>query len=127
MTLWTVALQDPYRGFFRQGYWNKLPFPPPRSLPDPGVKLVLFLHLLHYRQIFYLLRHQGSPEIFPGEYVRLLIYCKISTNLKIKHESDFNTSVFLRILFHALLLPKIKLIIKFILYSKRPDIVYISI
>ena len=27
-------------GFFRQEYWNRLPFPPPGNLPDPGLKPV---------------------------------------------------------------------------------------
>ena len=27
-------------GFFRQEYWSGLPFPPPRVLPDPGIKPV---------------------------------------------------------------------------------------
>ena len=25
--------------FSRQGYWSRLPFPPPGDLPDPGIKL----------------------------------------------------------------------------------------
>ena len=25
-------------GFSRQEYWSGLPFPPPRDLPDPGIK-----------------------------------------------------------------------------------------
>jgi len=25
-------------GFFRQEYWNGLPFPSPGDLPDPGIK-----------------------------------------------------------------------------------------
>ena len=25
-------------GFCRQGYWNRLPFPPPGKLPDPGIE-----------------------------------------------------------------------------------------
>ena len=25
-------------GISRQEYWNRLPFPPPRGLPDPGLK-----------------------------------------------------------------------------------------
>jgi len=27
-------------GFSRQEYWSGLPFPPPRELPDPGIKPV---------------------------------------------------------------------------------------
>ena len=26
-------------GFSRQGYWSELPFPSPRDLPDPEIKL----------------------------------------------------------------------------------------
>ena len=38
-TPWTVACQAPLpMEFFRQEYWSGLPFPPPRDLPDPGVK-----------------------------------------------------------------------------------------
>ena len=38
-TLWTIAHQVPLSmGFFRQGYWSGLPFPPPGSLPDPGIE-----------------------------------------------------------------------------------------
>ena len=25
-------------GFFRQEYWNGVPFPPPGDLPDPGIE-----------------------------------------------------------------------------------------
>ena len=38
-TPWTVARQAPLSmGFSRQEYWNGLPFPPPRDLPDPGME-----------------------------------------------------------------------------------------
>ena len=38
-TPWTVAHQAPLSmGFFRQEYWNKLPFPPPGDVPDPGIE-----------------------------------------------------------------------------------------
>ena len=36
---WTIAHQFPLSlGFSRQQYWRGLPFPPPRDLPDPGIK-----------------------------------------------------------------------------------------
>ena len=39
MTPWTVAHQAPLSmEFFRQEYWNGLPFPSPRGLPDPRIK-----------------------------------------------------------------------------------------
>ena len=39
-TLWTVILRAPLsKGFSRQEYWGGLPCPPPRDLPDPGIKL----------------------------------------------------------------------------------------
>ena len=35
----TIALQVPLSmGFSRQEYWNGLPCPPPKDLPDPGTK-----------------------------------------------------------------------------------------
>ena len=35
----TVACQAPQsRGFSRQEYWSRLPFPPPGDLPDPGIE-----------------------------------------------------------------------------------------
>ena len=38
-TLWTVVHQaSPSMGFSRQEYWNRLPFPSPGDLPNPGSK-----------------------------------------------------------------------------------------
>ena len=36
-TPWTVAHQAPLSGIFQAEYWNGLPFPPPRDLPNPGI------------------------------------------------------------------------------------------
>ena len=37
--LWTVAYQAPLSmGFSRQEYWSGLPCPPPRDIPNPGIK-----------------------------------------------------------------------------------------
>ena len=39
-TSWTAAHQAPPSvGFFRQEYWNGLPFPSPRDRSNPGIKL----------------------------------------------------------------------------------------
>ena len=39
VTPWTIACKVPLTmGFSRQEYWNELPCPPPRDLPDPGIK-----------------------------------------------------------------------------------------
>ena len=36
---WPVARQAPLStGFPRQEHWSELPFPPPRDLPNPGIK-----------------------------------------------------------------------------------------
>ena len=36
---WNVACQAPLSmAFSRQEYWNGLPFPSPRDLPDPGIE-----------------------------------------------------------------------------------------
>ena len=38
-TPWTAARQAPLSmGFSRQEYWSGLSCPPPRDLPDPGIK-----------------------------------------------------------------------------------------
>ena len=38
-TPWTAVPQGALRvGFPRQEYWIRLPFPPPRDLPNPGIK-----------------------------------------------------------------------------------------
>ena len=38
-TPWTAARQAPLSmGFSRQEYQTRFPFPPPRDLPDPGMK-----------------------------------------------------------------------------------------
>ena len=40
-TPWTVVPQGALCvGFPRQEYWIRLPFPPPRDLPNPGIKTV---------------------------------------------------------------------------------------
>ena len=40
-TLWTIVRQAPLSmGFSRHEYWSALLFPPPRELPDPGIKPV---------------------------------------------------------------------------------------
>ena len=47
-TLWAVACQASLSiGFPRQEYWTKLPFSPPRCLPDPGVESASPVCLLH--------------------------------------------------------------------------------
>ena len=39
VTSWTVALQTTLSmGFYRQEYWNGLPFPSPGDLPNPGIE-----------------------------------------------------------------------------------------
>ena len=41
VTPWTVAYWAPlFMGFSRQEYWNELPCPPPRDLPNLGMEPV---------------------------------------------------------------------------------------
>ena len=48
---WTVARQASLSvGFFRQEYWDGLPFPSPQDLPDPG-KILCLLHVLHWQVV----------------------------------------------------------------------------
>ena len=48
---WAVACQAPLSmGFSGQECWSGLPCPPPRGLPNPGIKpMSLALHLLHWQ------------------------------------------------------------------------------
>ena len=39
-TLWTLAFQAPLSSS-RQEYWNELPCPPPRDLPDSGIEFMV--------------------------------------------------------------------------------------
>ena len=46
-TLWSVAHQTSlFKGFSRQEYWSRLPFPPPGDLPNPEInpKTLCLLH-----------------------------------------------------------------------------------
>ena len=62
VTLWTVACQAPLSmEFSRQEYWSRLPFPPPRDLPDPKIEPTSPLSPV-LRADALLLNHQGSPE-----------------------------------------------------------------
>ena len=43
-TLWTIVRQSPLsKGFSRQEYWSRLPFPAPGDLPDPEMELASLL------------------------------------------------------------------------------------
>ena len=58
MTPWAVAPQAPVSvKFSRQEYWSGLPCPFQGIFPAQGLNS----GLLHYRQILYLVSHQGSP------------------------------------------------------------------
>ena len=58
----TVALKAPLSmEFSREEDWSGFPCPPPRDLPNSGLNP----SLLHCRQIFYILSHQGRPRFYP--------------------------------------------------------------
>ena len=59
-TPWTLVHQAPLSmGFPRQEYWSGLPFPSPRDLPDPGIKLMFSALAGRFFTTF--LSHQESP------------------------------------------------------------------
>ena len=61
VTLWTVAHQAPLSmGFPRQEYWNGLPFPSPRDLPQESNPC-----LQHWQANSLLLSHQGRSCVTP--------------------------------------------------------------
>ena len=65
MTLWSVAHQAPLStGFFRQEYWNGLPFPPPGALPDPGIESVFCVSCIAGRFFTTLGKHLYSMYCF---------------------------------------------------------------
>ena len=44
--LWTVACHTPLSmGFSRQEYWDRMPYPPPGDLPNPGLEPVSLMSL----------------------------------------------------------------------------------
>ena len=55
MTPWTLVYQAPLSmGFSRQEYCSGLPFPPPRDLPNPGIKLMSPASVSYIsRQVFF--------------------------------------------------------------------------
>ena len=58
VTPWTVACQDLlFMGFFRQEYWNRLPFPSPGDLHNAGIEPTSSA----WQTGPLLLCHQGSP------------------------------------------------------------------
>ena len=62
LTLWTVAPQAPLSmGFSRQKYWSGLPCPPPKDLPEPGIKPVASPASSVLQEDSLLLSHPGSP------------------------------------------------------------------
>ena len=72
MTLWAIVCQVPlFMGFSRQEYWSRLPCPPPRDLPDPGIKPEsLVAPALQVDSL--LLSHQGNPVFHvPGADISL--------------------------------------------------------
>ena len=65
---WTVAHQALLSmDFSRQEYWNGLPFPPPRDLPNPGIEPVSPVSCLAGGLLP--LSHLGSPEYEVGGYI----------------------------------------------------------
>ena len=67
-TPWTVACQAPLsKGFLRQECWNKLSFPPPGDLPDPGTKPSSAVSPALAGR-FFTLSHLGRHEIGAPEF-----------------------------------------------------------
>ena len=81
--LWTVAHQAPLsmQGaiFSRREYWSGLPCRPPGDLPNTGMEIEVFLHLLHCRQILYPLSHLGSPTVDKCEKLKKEIGLNVNT------------------------------------------------
>ena len=86
-TPWTVAFQAPLSmGFSRQEYWSVLPFPLPRDLPDPRLKLCLLywqadsLPLCHLEAQF---PPQWNGNTFCSTYLHCSVACPSPSKLKV--------------------------------------------
>ena len=65
VTPWTAAYQAPLSmGFPRQEYWNRLPFPSPEDLPDPGIKPTHFVSPALAGR-FFPMEPPGEPNSLP--------------------------------------------------------------
>ena len=63
-TLWTIACQAPLSmEFFRQEYWNGLPFPTSGDLSDPGINL----HFLNWQACLFFFFYHGTTWEAPEE------------------------------------------------------------
>ena len=63
-TLWTVAHQTPLSmGLSRQDHWSGLPYPPPGYLPNPRIKPMSLLCLLHWQVGSLPLALPGNPTV----------------------------------------------------------------
>ena len=63
VTPWTIAYQAPQSmGFSRQESWSGLPFPSPRNLSDPGIKLESPASSALAGE-FFITESPGKPEI----------------------------------------------------------------
>ena len=71
---WTVACQPPLsREFSRQEYWSGLLCPPPRDLPDPGIKPSYPASPASAGRFF-----TTEP---PGKPLQCVLYCKGKVNI----------------------------------------------
>ena len=88
---WTVACKACLsKGFSRQEYWNGLPCPPPRALPNPGIEY-MSLSLLHWLTGYLPLAPHGKLTYFNffKNYVR--------ENLSLKKNNPFTLQSYLLI------------------------------
>ena len=66
-------------GIPRQEYWNRLAFPSPGNLPDPGIELPsLASSALAGR--FFTTNHQGNPKIFLGGFNYDEVECPVKVS-----------------------------------------------
>ena len=64
MTLWTAAHQAPLSTrFSKKEHWSALPCPPPRNLPNPGIKLMSLVYL-DWQAGSLPLAPPGKPHLF---------------------------------------------------------------
>ena len=83
---WTVAHQALLSmGFSQQEFWSGLPFPPPGTLPNPGIELRSpAAPALQAGFFFQPLSYQGSPIRCYGNILKIFTYQSKLAPIKIK-------------------------------------------
>ena len=92
VTPWTAVRQDPLSmGFSRQEYWCGLPFPPPRDLPNPGIKPMSLVSPALADRFSYLSTTQEAQLYSMGNSIPQSVIIRIFTTDSLCYTAEINT------------------------------------